>query len=435
MPAVSILAAAALCVGVAGALILNARQAVREETGSAFELARAAAVLRLPSGYGGGDPVDQARELAEEIDARRHVAATFEEISGQAAVRTEGSRASDGTAPRWFAALMRPPGHSDRFLVARYPNVLGALTVTTDPSDEIAEVWEDFRILLPILACTGFGMGLLSVGLTRFVLRQLEAVLVAIGEMRAGRLELRAPEGPLSELAALAEGVNALASHLQTERRENALLQSRLMTMAEAERARIASDLHDEMGPELFALNAAAGEVEHHLGAVPEAFAAPLRDAVGAVMRHTAAVQKSARAAINDLRPMIAGEATLFDLLADLAAGFNDTAPGTEFVLSADPEARADEMAELSIYRFVRESVLNSLRHGQPSRVEIGLWREKRALTARVADNGTGLREASPDPGLGIAGMRDRALALGAEYLPPARLEGWTVTELRMPVS
>ncbi|MFD2843031.1 histidine kinase [Paracoccus cavernae] len=56
--------------------------------------------------------------------------------------------------------------------------------------------------------------------------------------------------------------MNALASHLDEGRAENRRLQERMMTLAETERARIASDLHDDMGPQLFALRAAVGQAQ-----------------------------------------------------------------------------------------------------------------------------------------------------------------------------
>ena len=269
--------------------------------------------------------------------------------------------------------------------------------------------------------------------------RRLSSVLVAMSEMRCGRLEVRAPDDRLAEFSALAAGVNDLAVHLQREQAENSLLQTRLLSLCENERARIAHDLHDEMGPELFALNAAAGQARKSVAVLREmrpgvAEIELLGDAVQAILRHTAAIQRSARAAINDLRPMIAGAASLCEQIEELVAGFGETAGETRLIVRADPAVHADEMGEISIYRFVRESVLNALRHGDPDLVEVALSQEGNMIVARVADSGRSGDIAALAPGFGQLGMRDRALALGALYKPPWRENGHTVTELRVPV-
>ena len=86
------------------------------------------------------------------------------------------------------------------------------------------------------------------------------------------------------------------------------------------------------------------------------------------------------------------------------------------------------------MFRFVRESVLNALRHAAPRRIEVALRAEAGWLVARVSDDGTG-----PGPirknaqGLGQTGMRDRAAALNGRYQPPRREAGRTVTEFRLP--
>lgn len=268
--------------------------------------------------------------------------------------------------------------------------------------------------------------------------RRLRSVQGAMAQMQEGRLSVRAPADWLTELADLAEGVNALASHLQAERAENELLQARLIGRSEAERSRIALDLHDEMGPQLFALRAAVS----HAQAITAELAAPpaaLGETLEAIGRHAVEVQKSARTAINDLRPMLLGEASLTELLAELVAGFRDVAPQIRVILDIDlapEESGLGELAELSIYRFVRESVLNAIRHAGPTLVRVSLETTPGSpgqIVARVTDNGAGPqpRRGGP-PGFGQIGIQDRARALGASYLPPWRDNKLTHTELRM---
>lgn len=443
--ALACLVSLALCIGVAAVLILNAGGAVREETGSAFRIARDTVQQRMPPSFGGRDTMAEAIRLTEEIDGLRHVSAQILDVNGQPLQwRGHGRQRSEPAAPRWFSALITPEPMQELVPITHYPNVLGMLRVASDPTDEIAEVWEDFSIILPVLFLTGLAMVLLTLGLISVISRRLRLVQEAMGRMQQGQLSVRAPGGRLTELAALAEGVNALASHLQAERAENDLLQTRLIGSSEAERSRIALDLHDEMGPELFALRAAVSHAQSIAAEVEAPLGPALGDTLDAIARHAGAVQKSARTAINDLRPMLLGEATLSELLAELVAGFRDVSPQTRVVLDIDPEAEIaspGELAELSLYRFVRESVLNAMRHGRAGLIRVSLDTAPgppAEIVLRVTDNGAGPKPA-PDqdrvtPRFGQIGIQDRARALGATYLPPWRENRLTHTELRMPL-
>ncbi len=431
-----------LCLIVSAILILNARDAVQEETESAFRLAHESLVRRLPPSHGGRDTMAEAISLAEEIDGLRHVAARILDPDGQPLqLRAHGQFRSEKSAPRWFSDLMTPPVVEASIPITHYPNVLGMLQVSADPTDEIAEVWDDFSIILPVLFLNGFAMLGLTFLTATLLTRRLKSVQAAMAQMREGRLSVRAPGDRLTEFADLAEGVNALASHLQAERAENDLLQARLIGSSEAERSRIALDLHDEMGPQLFALQAAVSHAQAMTAELPEPPAA-LGETLDAIGRHAVEVQKSARTAINDLRPMLLGEASLTELLAELVAGLRDVAPETRVVLDMDEaeDSSPGELAELSIYRFVRESVLNAMRHGHPTLVRVSLETmpgRPKQIVARVTDNGTGPQPGPgggcPTPGFGQIGMQDRARALGATYLPPWRDNKLTHTELRMP--
>ncbi len=421
-----------ICVLVAAALIRNAQTAVRQELDAAFQIVRAHAVMRMPPPFSSRDTLGEAVRLAEEIDAQRHVSAVFLNPQG---VRLSRSPADEGSeAPRWFLRLLEPEIQTEIFAVTHYPNVLGALRLASDPRDEIDEVWEDFRVILPLLALTSLALSGGAALFNMFLLRRLDMAVQAVARMRGGDLRVRAPEGRLAELAALSEGVNALARRLQEGRAENTELQRRLLSLSEEERARIASDLHDEIGPQIFGLQAAARQAALLAKGAPSADP-QLAEALEAVSRHAEALRRGVRTAISDLRPMAAGGVSLAELLQELAADFADLHPGLTIRLEVDPEASADELREIAVYRFVRESALNALRHGGAGRlwVEVGLSPERDAILARVSDDGRGPSSEPPIPHLGHLGMRDRALALGAQWSPPRREGGRILTELRTP--
>lgn len=429
-----------LCIAVATIIILNARHAIVEETSSAFRIAQTTVAIRMPQRFAGRDTMGDAMRLSAEIDALRHVSSHIIDTQGDPLMaRAEKAESvPENTVPDWFNRLMRPEPQTDLFPISHYPNILGSLWISTDPSDEIAEVWEDFSVIMPLLALTGIVMVGLTMLVSTLILRRLRSVQEALTAIRQGDLTRRAPDDRLVEFSALAEGVNELATHLQAERAENDLLQTRLLTLSEAERAKIASDLHDEMGPQLFALNAALAQARSVASDVDDAARTQLVEALEATQTHARAVRDSARTAINDLRPMLLGHGSLIELLEELVADFAEIAPEVAIDFKADCQTGTGELEELSIYRFARESLLNAIRHGNAQKINIVMQCDNPdnpgQIVTRITDDGRGPSGKILPRSYGLIGIRDRARALHAAYIPPYRKGDVTITELRMPL-
>lgn len=429
-----------LCVSVAAIMILNARHAIVKETTSAFRIAQTTVAIRMPKRFAGRDTMGNAMRLSAEIDALRHVSSQIIDTQGDPLIihAEKASYAPGYVVPNWFARLMRTEPETDLFPISHYPNILGSLWISTDPSDEIAEVWEDFRVIMPLLALTGIVMIGLTMLVSAMILSRLKNIQEALTAVRQGDLTRRAPEGRLVEFSALAEGVNELATHLQAERTENNSLQTRLLTLSEAERAKIASDLHDEMGPQLFALNAVLAQARSVALGIGDAAPPQLIEALDATQTHTRAVRDSARAAINNLQPMLVGHGSLIELLEELIVDFSEISPEVVINLNADCQSGTGELEELSIYRFVRESLLNAIRHGDARQIDIRMRYDNRVspgqIVTRITDDGRGPSGKVSPCSYGLIGIRDRARALHATYIPPYRHGDITITELRMPL-
>lgn len=109
-----------------------------------------------------------------------------------------------------------------------------------------------------------------------------------------------------------------------------------MMTLAEAERARIASDLHDGIGPRAFrpARRHRSGQRGNRpRGGLPEALPDALADALAAISRHAATIRQRTRAAIDDLRPGPDADAALDEMVQELLIDFTEMAPWTRIAL------------------------------------------------------------------------------------------------------
>ncbi len=186
---------------------------------------------------------------------------------------------------------------------------------------------------------------------------------------------------------------------------ERKRLEESLREIREAERRRIARDLHDIVLQDLMGTlqGIQAAKVESPgLGGGLEQEIAALRRAVG-----------SLRKAIYDLRlekeqPFVRAVESLVELNRQLA-------PEREISLTVrdgfPPEL--PDGADLELLRVLQEALVNVRRHSAASHVEVILSAQRRRVRAEVADDGLGFDPAAVREGLGISGMRERASALG----------------------
>jgi signal transduction histidine kinase len=179
------------------------------------------------------------------------------------------------------------------------------------------------------------------------------------------------------------------------------------------ERLRVAREVHDVVGHGLAVINMQAGIALHVLDRRPEQARVAL-----------AAVKQTSKDALAELRATLA---VFREPTDDPETGPREPVPGLaqlEALVGAMREAglpveltRTGDPADLpavvdhAAYRIVQESLTNVLRHALPARARVWLRYQPRALTVKVTDDGSPV--AAGEPGHGIAGMRERAVAVG----------------------
>jgi two-component system sensor histidine kinase UhpB len=202
-----------------------------------------------------------------------------------------------------------------------------------------------------------------------------------------------------------------MAAQLDAAQARNTRLNDQLLTLQEEERAELARDLHDEVGPFLFAVSLDAAAIEQaaasgRIAEVPER-AQVIRESVGHMQRHV-------RAMLHRLRPASPIEGGLGPALRNLVAFWRARQPLIEYTvdLSIDEDLIGDPTLEV-IYRLAQEALNNAVRHGRPHHIQITVWSsDDGGIVCRIADDGAGLA-ASTMPGFGFKGMRERVEGLG----------------------
>lgn len=222
--------------------------------------------------------------------------------------------------------------------------------------------------------------------------------------------------GPLAVAAwALGERLKARRLRIAAERaeaerevRERELLTERRLT---DERLRIARELHDVVAHGVSVMVVQAGAARTVLDTDPERAKEAMRaveetgrDAL-AEMRRLLGLLRSGRAD----EPERAPQPGIGDLDA-LVAQSNDAGTPTRLERSGVVDDVPDATA-LTVYRIAQEALTNVRRHAGPgARATVRLAREGDELAVEVIDDGRG---GTPVPGHGLAGMRERAAALG----------------------
>jgi two-component system sensor histidine kinase UhpB len=232
-------------------------------------------------------------------------------------------------------------------------------------------------------------------------LRRLSAMMGAVDPAQPGhRAESFDKAG--GEVLALAGALNAMLDRLEGERRESG---RRVVAAQEAERKRIARDLHDEVGQTLTAIALRAERAVTDASCQSEALAEIARTA----LRSLEDVGRIGR----ELRPEALDDLGLVNALIALCSRV-DRQSGVRVQRDLEwhiPPLSAE--VELVIYRAAQEAMTNVLRHADATEVLVALKHAGERIVLLVSDNGRGLPERADERGLG--GMRERAMLIDAQ--------------------
>ena len=420
-----------------GLIVLNARHAVQVEMEASLAtveplVADTIRSLRSPS----PDSVLHALDLR--FQSLRHVRVTIRDAAGERVVFSPADRERDAhDVPAWFVRLIAPAPRRHDLPIQIKAERIGTAAITTEPLDEIEEVWGYARSLaLASLVLNLAVLAALTVALGR-ILRPLDQL--AEGLTRLERHDYTASiDAPDSrELAVIAGRFNRVAGALAEARAANGRLNRQLLTAQDDERRRTALELHDEFGPCLFALEANAASVARLAAGETAIDRARLSQRAADIGSIVGQVQTLNRDLLNRLRPHALGEVPLADCLNLLLRDFSRRHPGTVFEGRFEGLARGyGDIVDLTVFRCIQESTTNAVRHGAAAHV----WAEAgevvedaaRSLTIRVRDDGSGV---APDHrvGLGLSGMRERVEALSGRFALDNDAPG-TVVRIVIPI-
>ncbi len=208
---------------------------------------------------------------------------------------------------------------------------------------------------------------------------------------------------PSSEAGELAHTFHEMLLRLQAERREAT---GRVLAGQEAERLRIAQELHDQVGQELTAVLLLLSRLQTR---APD----ELRPAMLEIQNSVRASLEDLRRIAIELRPEALDDLGLESALSVLCDRFSQQSGLDVSCRIAEPLPDLSSTTELVIYRVAQEALTNVARHSGSDRAELSLQLCDGRIVLVVRDHGNGLPREEPS-GSGMRGMRERAGLVGA---------------------
>ncbi len=282
---------------------------------------------------------------------------------------------------------------------------------------ESQSVMDEIRLLVVIIAREQ--TELMAARSAAFYKEYQNAVVLGIGINLAAilvialfyRLIRRSFFSRLIAQRALQHANDTLESMVVLRTEQLAVLSRHLISVSEEEKARLARELHDEMGANLTAISIDINAVTDRLRPEHAPLAAML-DRARATLVDTVQLK---RRIVENLRPSLLDNLGLAAALQSYCDEFGKVAGiDCEALIDGDVDA-AGSMHAIAVFRIVQEALNNVAKYARARHVIVHLAREGDDLALEVTDDGVGIEiDAVREPkSHGLLGMRERALLLG----------------------
>jgi signal transduction histidine kinase len=297
--------------------------------------------------------------------------------------------------------------------------------------------------------------GVVSSGRGKRLMDQLRTIA---GEMKAEELKLLEGRNKASEfearqaLLAIEGGTGVLlafliAGALMIRRRTTGLareaaesarsreayrlLAGQQQAVREDERARIAREIHDELGQQVTAIKTDVGTAKSRMS---QGNAAGAEDRLESAAATADAAIKSVRRIASELRPPLLdflGAGAAIELYAE---EFQERYGIEVKVELPEPDAMLSMEENVALFRIAQESLTNVARYAEATQAKIVMQVEGDMLHLSIRDNGIGFRAAEKERSLGLLGMEERAKLIGASLSIESTPGSGTSVHVRLPL-
>jgi signal transduction histidine kinase len=206
---------------------------------------------------------------------------------------------------------------------------------------------------------------------------------------------------------------------------ENQLLQSQLETQEETFN-QLSIEIHDNVGQLLNSTKLLIGLTQRALPEAPET----LQLADDTLVK-----------AIHELRSLSKSLnkewLQQFNFIENMEAEVNriNAAKSIQLYLQRPPALSLKAGEQIILFRIVQEILQNSIKHAEPSKIEINIQQDSQLLTLDIADDGKGFDETTASKSVGILNIKHRTRLLGGTVVWNSSINKGTRVIIQLPVN
>lgn len=396
------------------------------------------------------DPVLQ--RLRSGLAHVRHIKVTYAEPDPATGVEAANFPPADASAkqrtsaPGWFLRLFEPERTEAVYKLSLGGVPRGTLVMSSEPADEVAEIWGSLAFLTTLLTTISIAIVMLIWFTARHTLKPVDQLVEGLDRLGRGQFD-EVAEIRIAELSRIGEQFNKLAGSLARTEADNHLLIDRLLSIQDAERRELARELHDEFGASLFGIRAAASCIIETAGGITESEkAAEIIGRAEVTAALADAIQKQNYRILERIRPVILHQLGLADALRNLVESWCAQHRGFVCTVEIPAELCAAQRAftedvSLTSYRIVQECLTNIARHSKAKLVRVAM---NYCSATKSIGNAPGVLLSIEDDGIGLPpefkfgfgflGMIERVRKLGGQLKIANGAQAGTVIEALIPL-
>jgi signal transduction histidine kinase/HAMP domain-containing protein len=279
---------------------------------------------------------------------------------------------------------------------------------------------------LTLLMCVFVGAGEFMVRAFR---RPLDRLVKGIKAIDGANLERPIRDITTPEFVTVVDHFNTMLARLQASRQRLRDLSTRMETLRDHERARIAREIHDDLGQRLMTLKLALGQMRHAVDPDDRT----LRDRYGELVALLDDSTVALRRIVSELHPAVLDRLNFLSAVEWLTDTW-ERQTGVPCYAEFDVEGDIPLSYSAPLFRVLQEALTNAARHAAASRVTVRLHSRAARLRLIIEDDGVGISDdALEDPRkFGLFGMRERVLAIGGRLRISRRLPRGTTIEIEV---